>query len=85
MRFYRVAVKDDSPHWSYVRTEAHNEAKCRLQLGADRTELRVELVEVALTQENVEDVLNGKEPLYTTLRTWALTARGALAEVQPGE
>lgn len=83
MRFYKIGPGNE--HYTYIRTEAHKEAKRRLRLGADRTELRVELIDISLTQENVEDMLNGKEPLYFTLKTWALTARGALIEVQPGE
>lgn len=83
MRFYKIGPGDK--YYTHVRTEAHKEAKRRLRLGADRTELRVELIDVSLTQEDVGDVLNGREPLYFTLKTWALTARGALIEVQPGE
>lgn len=84
MQFYRVHEAELDPpgeyQWYETRAEAHVAAKQGVQ-PQFRTNMRVELVDAPTDKASIAAVLNGAEPKVLTLKTWNLTARGALNEL----
>lgn len=81
MKAYRT-IRDGIEGERYDGTLA--EAGTHAKVLWPRDAVRVELVEVAIDKEGVVALLNGTATPVVE-RTWALTERGALREVENGE
>jgi hypothetical protein len=87
MNFYRQLDVDSSPVRieGYAETLATAHINAKLYTKSHLCDLRIELIDVPTDKAAVCALLNGDIPELPALRTWKLTARGGLTEVENGE
>lgn len=86
MHFYRTTntASDAGPHFDETLEQAKQTATA--YAGTDQRHLiRVELVDVDTDKHTLCIILNDGEYDAKLLRTWRLTPRGALAEIENGD
>lgn len=77
MNVYRSTHDEGAlPYYAGTRAGAHAHARRAI----DKNAALVELCDVNVSKACVVDLLNGVPPPMRVLRTWSLTARGALRE-----
>jgi len=84
MQFYRITryVGETDPGWAATLSAAHD----MLRKHPTFQDARIELFDIPTDKEGVLALLSRAEGLTATvLRTWALTPRGGLKEVENGE
>lgn len=90
MHFYRVSIYEGDLHpvWTETLSEAHNQLR---ESGKGKPDARIELFDVPTDKAGVCALLNhgGNDAEGSlglgAIRTWELTPRGGIKEVQNGE
>lgn len=87
MIFYRITIfkGDEHPTWVATMPDAHAHLK---KVGAFQPDARIELFDLPTDKLGILRTLNGEDAEGMGLsaqRTWKLTARGGLSEVENGE
>jgi hypothetical protein len=90
MNLYRISREDGDlyPVWTGTLSDAQEEAKAMVKtLPGCKDELRIELMDVPTDKASVLELLNGNDTglVGGPLRSWALTPRFGLKEVEVGE
>lgn len=88
MHFYRIVDVTTTTDEILVYCERQGEAHAHARdYGEWRwPKLRIELVDVSLDKSSIAGLLNGVGAgLRTPLRTWRITPRGGMVEVENGE
>lgn len=84
MKLYRVSqelMAGEVPHHHLTKTDAHEDAKN----FDDRPTVRIELIEIKTDAAHICALMNGDGQDGEVLKTWRLSARGALTECPNGE
>lgn len=87
MKLYRITlvwVADEKP--TYRKEREHARMKAREAI--DHRAARIDLIDISPQAEDIIDLLNGTYEFAAKVsaqRTWGLSPRGALVELQPGE
>lgn len=78
MQVYRLTCGTDKGVHYATRDDAHDAAK---ESVWRHDQIFVDLIDVQVDKEGVVALMNG-EPLMKTLRSWTLTARKGLKEIE---
>lgn len=78
MQVYRLETGTDRHTYHATRDAAHDAAK---ESVWRHDQIFIDLIDVRIDKEGVVALMNG-EPKVTKLRSWALTARKGLKEIE---
>jgi hypothetical protein len=87
MNVYKVTCEDvaaSKPCFTVTMREAHEYGRDKFSTAV-RSAVRIELVSFIVNQQNVVQLLNGRDPELELLRTWKLTPRGGMVSCANGE